>query len=632
MVPTGLHIPDSALFLQAMYMFDTDFYSPYAAVYGENTQHNFRYFAIPHLWFYGLQGFVAGSLGLDYFLFYGFINGLCAGLFLYAAYRFLRCVVPKAANWAFVIFALGGGLGGILYVITGVLGLHGSQGFEQYFWRYAVYELLEGAHLFPVTYYARSYYTFSLACGLGAFTFLVKDAQRHDLAYGWIAAGLMILGTFVDARFGAFTAAAALLYVLNRRIQHQPAHWKTFALFLCGSGLGYAASFGLMLTNPTIIRNHLEVGNMAVYFSPFLSAAALLLPLFVWECLARMRAMAPPWRILTGAGLGYLSAFAVLFALYQLYYGNILVAHDAAVAVAISDWALIGGVLGALRAWVAARREPRPPHPNDNSDWIVVWALGFLCLSISAFGHGWFLRLGPQRLMVPMYLPLSIVAALGLLRIWQTRPRVARTWARALVTCGVVTILIATFHFQAPIGRKPTHQPYDDTMTYAMTKADAKLVSQIGQGEVLALPPASDIVALRMTRTVAGKEPAIQSPQDSRIARAKRHGLGVAFGIGTFNMNLQPYVPLRRIVERYFEPQSTEAERRDIRRYFETDYVYVSDTWPVHMTNMDLRGQIVRVGHGALSSFLDEPATMRYSWSSRDADSYLNHLVKVYGP
>jgi len=108
MVPTGMHIPDSALFIQAMDMFNTGFESKYATNLSDVGPAHYSYFSIGHLWFYGIQGAIADTLGVGHFLFYGLMNGLAAFLFLWVVYLFFVTVIPDAANVAFALFALGG--------------------------------------------------------------------------------------------------------------------------------------------------------------------------------------------------------------------------------------------------------------------------------------------------------------------------------------------------------------------------------------------------------------------------------------------------------------------------------------------------------------------------------------------
>lgn len=560
MTPTGMHIPDSALFIQAMSMFDDGFESHYATILAPNGLHDPAYFAIPHLWFYGLQGAMAHALHADYFLFYGVCNGIAAIVCYMSLYRFFRAAAPFVANSAFLLFALGGGVGGVLFFATAFAGLHESPHFESYFWRFAVYELVEGAHLFPVTYLGRSYYTLSLAACFSALTVLMHALRMRCSAHGMLAAIILFAGAFLNARFGLFTLGIAACYVTNRTLRGEKVPFNIGFPFIVGGAAGWLASWALMNTSSVMIRNHVDVGNMSMQFSPFVVTALWVLPLCLFDAYSRMRTMPVMPRMLTGAALGYLGAFALLFAAYQTYYGNWLIARDSVVASAISDWALAGAIPAALLSMSRRRENHGTPYA-----WITIWMLGFLCLAISAFGQGWFLRFGPQRLMVMLFPAMCISAALALQRIATGRPRLARTYVAGVCGCGIVTIAVSAFCFQAPLGRKPNPQAFDETQTAVITDADARLIDAIPPNEeglawipavVMAPLPASDVVAMR-------------------------RGNSVAFGIGTFNMSDQPYLPLRMINEMFFSDLIGDGARISILHTLRVHYVFCPDTWPV---------------------------------------------------
>jgi len=78
-------------------------------------------------------------------------------------YRFLRELTPGQANLAFVLFTLGGGLGGVLFLGTGMLGLHSAGRFEALFAPFAHYELSQGKHLSPVLHLSLPHYAVAFA-------------------------------------------------------------------------------------------------------------------------------------------------------------------------------------------------------------------------------------------------------------------------------------------------------------------------------------------------------------------------------------------------------------------------------------------------------------------------------------
>ena len=137
-------------------------------------------------------------------------------------------------------------------------------------------------------------------------------------------------------------------------------------------------------------------------------------------------------RALAWTGLGYLAAFGLLFAVYQTYYGNWLIARDGPVARVISDWALLGAGVGALYAVARKKASGRASELS----WVTLWVLVFLSGALSAFWKGRFSALAPQRLIVFLGVPLSVLAAATLQRLGAHAPRRAR--AAAVPCCPAV--------------------------------------------------------------------------------------------------------------------------------------------------------------------------------------------------
>ena len=561
-VPTGMTIPDSSQFIYSMGMFSSGFESLYATCKSPHGTHYVGYYPFPFLWAYGLLGFVADGLGFDRFMFYGLATGVCACLYLAAVYGFLRQVLPRQADLAFVLFTLSGGLGGILYVLTALFGLHGAPGFEDYFRRFAMYELFEGPHLLPVTYLPRLYYTFSLGASLTALTLLIR-AERQGQGKGRLALAMLLLlaGSLVNLRSGVFVCGIGLIYLWCREERPWRERLGLACVFVPPLVVAGLVTRSLMTMNPTVVSNVLDVANMAMWFSPFLSVVALHLFLAPREVGTRLRRLDPVARVCACGAVGYLAAFALLFVLYQAYYGNLLVCRDAAVAETISDWALIGAGLGLMYSGIRkpATRErvgPLRQSGRDEHGWVVLWLLAFLALSLSAFGQGWFLRFGPHRLQVVLWLPICILSALGLERLRARRPRAARVLGTALIGCGVCSVFVAVLGFQTPLGRAYGRGPYPGLHVEVMSAADAHVLAELGSGCVLAPSRAADAVVF--TR-----------------------GNPVVYGIGSFNLSDQPEILLRAEVARFFRPETTDAERRRIVQEWCADYVYCADTWPV---------------------------------------------------
>jgi len=552
LVSSGLHIPDSALFLHSMDMFRSGFESLYAASDAPLGTQHYSYFALPHLWLYGAVGFLADALTVSNFMAYGLAAGVGALAYLMAAYFLLREIAPKDADRAFLLFTLSGGLGGVLYIATGALGWHASAHFNDYFVRYAMYELFEGAHLQPVSHVTRAYYTLSLALCLGALTLLIRGVRNG----GWwstVGAALLLpLGVFIDLRYGVFVVALALLFLYCQDDIPVRRRCRYAAAFAVPAALGAFPAWFLLRSNPVAIQNHVDVANHVMYLSPFLSVALFHMIVLPGEVGGRVRYMPTSSRMAATGAMGYLAAFFALFCAYQVYQGNVVVARDAVVAQVVSDWALIGALAGAC--WAFARRGRRRPGPRQ--DWVVLWFLGFLAVSISAFGQGWFLRFGPQRMQILLWLPLCALSAAGMRRLYIARKRTALLFYTVLIVCGVSSAIVATLCFQGPLGYRPGQSPYAYTHSEMMTEADATVMGAIGAGSVLALPPASDSIAvLRKNRAV--------------------------FGVGSFNCSDQRFVTLQADVERFFDPETADSARRELATRWGMDYVYCSDTWPV---------------------------------------------------
>jgi hypothetical protein len=257
-------------------------------------------------------------------------------------------------------------------------------------------------------------------------------------------------------------------------------------------------------------------------------------------------------RVLASSAVGYLAAFAVLFLGYQAYFGNLLVARDAAVANAVSDWALLGGLLGGLYALAHAE----PIEVSQPHDWIPLWLLIYLVLAISAFGEGWFLRFGPQRIEVFLWLPLCVLSASALQRLAERERRASGVLGLIMIGCGLCSVGVSLLCFQGPLGYRPHASPYAANHAEVMTTADAQVMNRLGAGIVLAPIPASDIIVLnRGNRTV--------------------------FGTGSFNLSDQAYAPFDAAVGRFFSKDASDEFRQRFVEDWCVEYIYCPDTWPV---------------------------------------------------
>jgi len=548
--PTGLHIPDSALFIESMDMFSSGFASPYATCQAAHGDASRVYYSVPHLWLYGLLGVLKDSLPVPLFLFYGLANGIGMACFLGVVYRFLTVVVPRLANTAFLLFALGGGPGGLVYLSTGLLGMQDTPTFETWFFRFAVYDLMEGPHFNPVLYGPRLYYTLSLAGCLAALTSLLTWTRGAQSRLPWGGLVVLLLASFLNARYGTFTSVLMLMYVLLEGTATPKRRLLAATYFLLASGLGVRIALLLLRSNPAVVENHVVVGNMAMWFSPFILVAACPLLSCAPYVYQRVQGGPPLLRITLSALLGYLLAYGMGYLLYQGYYGNLLTGNDGAVAAAVSDWALLGVPVG----WAWGRRfsggtTVAPAVP----EWILLWFFGFAALALSGFGQGWFLRFGPQRLQILLWLPLAILAAQGLTLMSPARRQVALGIVLAM---GTTSMAVALGAFQTSLGRHHAEGPWPELHAESMSTVDQRLLEHLGSGTVLAPAPASDVVV-------------------------RQFGNPVVFGIGSFNLTDQPFPVLSERVATFLDPGTPDRERQRIAETWCVDWVYLPHTWPV---------------------------------------------------
>lgn len=574
-VPTGLHTADSAIYLHCMAMLHNDFYSPYATCKAPNGPNDAGFLPAPFHWLYALAGWLGGTFGADRFFFLGLINAFGGLLYLVVAYRFLREAAPRQANLAFLLFTLSGGLGGILYLLTGLAGLHGAARFDAYFLRFSMYELVEGPYLSPALHMPRLYYTLSLACCIGALEALLKAVRTERRLYYAASACLLFIGTLINLRFGGFTCFVALLYLLSSPKGSGPIPAYAYPAIVVPAGLALAIFAAMTASSPTYMENTGELVLESLWLTPFISAAFFHLFLVPMAIKQRVAAMPPFGRTLACAAIGYLACFALLFVGYQVYYGNFLTAGDSTAAILISDWALLGGLLGGLgglrygilRGTAPATAAAAAPETGEHVErWIAIWFLILLALAVSAFGQGAYARLTPQRLMVFLGLPMSILSAAALQHIATKRPRFTRAFVAAMVAFGTTSTLVGALYFQGPLQgpfpRDAGAGPFAARHAEIMTQTDAALLEEIGEGFVLA-------------------------PLVFNDALAMRPGVRVLGGAGSTDLSDQLSVQLHPRINAFFSENATEDERRAFLDEWCIDYVYCPDTWPVSQPVVD---------------------------------------------
>ncbi len=551
-VPTGLSNSDSAIYLQAMRMLVNGFYSPYATCEAPNGPNDIAYLPAPFHWLYALIGVAADWAQADDFLFLGLMNGVLGAVYLLVVFQFLKVAVPRQANLAFLLFTLGGGLGGLLYAVTGAFHLHSNDAFETYFWRAAMYELVEGPYLSPNLHMPRLYYTLALSLCLGGLTALIRAIKIRCGRHLGFASLLLCLGAIVHIRLGGFAWAIAMIYLLGGGDEDRKERLRAA---VCAT-LAIAAAFGLFaamsLANPVFMRNTGVLVRESMWVTGFISVAAFHLVLVPKVIASRIRHLPLPLFVMSWAAMGYLAAFLVLFIPYQIYFGNFLSAGDTAAATAISDWALLGAVAGGI--YGGTRRHASTREFEDGA-WVVPWVLVFTAIAISAWGQGWFLRLTPQRLMLFLGIPLSILSAAALQAWARRRPRRAHAYRAAMIACGVLSAAVGTLYFQGPLGRMPGAGPFARLHPEIMTPADADLMQLLTPGTVLAPASFSDAIALRP-------------------------GMRVLGGVGGTDLSDQMSTEIDPAVARFFSA-GLSMDRSDFLDKWCVDYVYCPDTWPV---------------------------------------------------
>jgi hypothetical protein len=565
-VPTGIHTGDSAHHILCLRSFDNGFYSPFVTCKTTNGDHDFTNYAAPLFLLYGVAGEIQRLLHLDEFIFLGLLNGLGGALYLIMAWRLLRLITPKHAHAAFFLFTLGGGLGGVTYMMTGIFGAHTHPAFDTLFYRLAQYELMEGQHLSPLLLMPRFYYTLPMALGLAALQALIETDRNHCLGHLTFSGFLFCLCSAVNLRVGPLFCGIGLLY-LSTAGGATPARRIGYGLAASATtGLGAGIFFFILNQHPAYQENITGITRMAMELFPFLSTTLLFWPaaLIGLFCVGKSgpRLLLP----VVCALVGYLMLYSMVYFTFQVYWSNWAQGGSTSAPIAASDYALYGVVVGFfIGCYLAFRRGPlRRLHEVDQDlSWIALWLLLFTALAVSAFNHpftgerGWFLRFAPQRCMIFIGLPLAVLTARGL--TW-LRPTISRSLYGLILCCGIISLIVASFAFQGPFGRSPGTGPFAYLNYAHMTAADAALLEELPQGTI-AVPPWSpiafgEVIALRSAMKVLG-------------------------GPGAMNLGDRPFGPLQEAVNTFFKPETPDNDRRSFAKEWCVDYVYLPDTCPV---------------------------------------------------
>lgn len=556
--PTGIHTGDSAHHLLCMRSFHNGFHSPFATCRAPHGAEYPGYFATPFFLMYGLLGAVGRIFSWDDFLYLGALNGLGGALYLLAAWRLLRRIDPRHGDTAFMLFALGGGLGGAAYAASGLAGWHAHPAFDRLFQRFAWYELIEGQHLSPLLLMPRLYYTLPMAAALSAIAMLAHQ-NTHTAAPGArrtaLACALAAFAAFLNLRLGPMLWVVIMLYLALAAPWPRAARLR-LALTCSGAiAAGCAGAWAVMRQHPVYLDNAAQITQQVMRLMPFLSASGLFWLAASPALRATLCQMDGVARSASFALAGYLGFYAFLYLGHQAYYGNWLHGGDTSAAVAVSDCALIGAALGLAAAW--AMREQRASNNTAGSAWVLLWLLTFTAAGLSALGGGWMLRFTPERCIVWIGLPLALFAAQGTARM---SARMRRTARGGIIGCGVLSLAAASLFFQGPLGRVPGEGPFAYLHYAHMSPHDADLLNALPDG-IIAVPLWSpiafgEIVSLRPGKQVLG-------------------------GPGNMNLGDQPFGTVEADVDVFFAPDTGVARRAAFLDDWRVEYVYCPDTCPV---------------------------------------------------
>lgn len=550
-VATGLHTADSSIYLHAMDMLHNGFYSPFATCKAPHGPNDIAFLPAPFHWLYAVIGVVGNGLGIKPFLFLGWANAFFGAIYLWAVYRFLRVIIPKYTVLTFTLFVASGSVGGILYLIGLLAGWQSQPEFDTWFLRLSMYELVEGPYLVGTQHIPRLYYTLPLALVYGSMTAFIQSLRIQCNRHLVLTGIMLFAAAFLNLRIGGLGYVLMLLYLLSSNKPLFMSRVQLATRITVPLAIAFAMFALLTMLNPTFMKNTGVLVREGIWLSAFISAAAFHLLLCRRPIQHAIAQLSPLAQRIAFATLGYLAAYSIFFAGYQIYYGNSLRAGDFSAAVAVSDFALLG--------LLAAIKKPTTQTSSDEENaypWLVLWLLVFVALGLSAFGQGWFLRLTPQRLMLFIGVPLCACSAQALQTWGQTNRRAAYGYGSTMILLGLISTLVGALFFQGPLGRVPGSGPFPELHPEIMSHADARLLKQLPSANVLAPYAFSDVIAVQTEAQVLG-------------------------GTGSTDLSDQMSTELTPRIEHFFSIHTTNAERSDFLDEWCIDFVYCPDTWPV---------------------------------------------------
>ncbi len=454
-VPTGMLTGDNAHQILSMRAFANGFYSPFASCDAPDGQLSWRYFATPFFMLYGIVGELGRMLWLHEFLWLGIANGLCGAIYLWCAWRFLRVAAPDLARTAFLLFTLGGGLGGIVYLACMITGATSRPLFERAFFRFAQYGLIEGQYLSPLLHFYRLYYTVPLALGLAALTALIEAQRMRCRQHLFFACFLAFFCGLIQLRVGVMVAVIGLIIVEKPTATAWLNNLRLTLPFAAVGGLGCLLGALLISQHPNYQGNVSGVTRDAIHFLPFVYAALPMLLLTI--------PVSGQFLMLTNDRGAFLACMSVLVLvglltlLHHAWHGAWLYGGEAVASAFAGRWAILPLVPWFfLRYWKGHKLQREgtsesskvgsilnPVQLGSVPTWVFHWFALFLLVGLAIF-HKLFLEASPQRVMVLMGLPLALVAAGGLTMLPQRWSRVALI---ATLFCGVTSIGVGALFF-----------------------------------------------------------------------------------------------------------------------------------------------------------------------------------------
>lgn len=556
-VHSGFHIGDTPFFLWDMQIFTNNFYSPYVVCTSAEGANNPWLYALPHHWMYATLGWLAHTIHLDPFLALGIANGLGGAFYLWMALCFFRYVIPARANLAFVLLCFGGGLGGLVWVASLLLGLQEAPGFEFWFHRFARYELIEGPFLAPALLLPRLYYTLPLGLGFAALMAFIGSAGREHPLPDKKAILLQFLCAYLNARVGLLFWGVALCFMIAQPVLRNGMKWRYVITYLLPTLVATMLMYIPFGMNPHGVDNFSELLRRSAWMGSLVTATFWAWPvvaLVVWRQLGQLGGMG---RLLGGWALGYGVVFFVLYVVHQTWYGNWLAGGDTAAAIAVSDWALLGLLPGSLM--IFHRRKSDPEAGGEN--WVALWFLGLASLSIAALGHGWSMRLMPERCLVLLGPPLAMLLAEGLGMVRLRFPRVATVYTATIVVSGLVSLAVGVLCFQGPLGHTPVRSPFGWAHSEVVFADDLALINLLEHGRVLA--------------------PASAPPLLGDVAVAQQRGLTTVFGQPSLEFGDVNMLATALEVQRFFSPAASDLFRTMFVMDWCVDFILCPATRPV---------------------------------------------------